>query len=340
MIVGITILFFKKGQITELDTDRHTFQSFHMGSMFTIVVYAGERSLAEKASNAAFDRIEELNSIMSDYMEDSELNRLSRRSGSGEEVQVSEPLFEVMKEAKRVSEMTDGLFDVTIGPLTKYWREIRAMSEPALPEADTLKNLLDRVGYQYVKLDESRQTVELLKPGMRLDLGGIAKGYAAEEALNVLEQFGIRSALVDAGGDMAVGAPPPGSGYWEVALPKGQVDGEKRYITLNLYETNVTTSGDMYQYVEIDGQRYSHILNPRTGLGVTDPIQATVVAGRGVLADALASAVALMDPDFGIMFINNLEETEAIIFKNTIEGRLESEALQEWKTAGFERYLK
>lgn len=327
-------LFFQRKGFSGQEEDRYTFQSFHMGSLFTIVVYADDRSLAQDASNAAFDRIEELNLIMSDYIERSELNQLSLASRSGKEVKVSDPLFEVLKESIYVSEVTDGFFDVTVGPLTKSWRELRAMPEPVLPDEDVLGELLDRVGFRAMKLDKNQQTVELLKPGMQLDLGGIAKGYAVGEALQIIKQFGIRSALVDGGGDISVGEPPPGRDYWEVALAREQVDGETRFVTINLYNKNVSTSGDMYQFVEIDGQRYSHILNPQTGLGATEQYQATVIAGKGAHADAFASALTLTGPDRGIELVNDLEGVEAVIFKNTDGG------LQQWKSDGFKRFMK
>lgn len=312
------------------------FHSNHMGTRFNIVLYADstEDSLAKKAADTAFARIEELNQIMSDYEENSELNRLSRTSGSGEAVRVSDDLFTVIKESIRMAELSDGLFDITIGPMSKFWRVVRMSPDPQLPTHDELTDLQEKVGYQHIRLNEEGQTLELLEPNMQLDLGGIAKGYAAEEALKVLESYGIERALIDAGGDVTLGNPPPGRDAWDVAVPKHQKTGENQFITLQVADKTVTTSGDLFQFVEIEGNRYSHIINPLTGLGTTNQIQATVIAPNGMTADALSSILTLMNPEDGIALINQIDQTEAIIFMN------DGESIQEFYSNGAKDYLK
>ncbi|TVP99323.1 MAG: FAD:protein FMN transferase [Balneolaceae bacterium] len=304
-----------------------------MGTQFSVILYAENELLAKEASDAAFERIEELNGIMSDYIEESELNRLSRTSGSGQAVKVSDELFEVLRTAWVISEKTDGVFDVTIGPMTRAWRVKRMMPEPQLPDDNELEELLSRVGYQHMVMDEEAKSVLLQKENMRLDLGGIAKGYAAEEAVRVIQTYGIRSVLVDAGGDITLGDPPPGRESWDVAVPKVRRDPSAEHIRLRLAGKTVTTSGDMFQYIEIGGKRYSHIINPKTGIGSTDRLQATVVSSNGMYADAFASALTLMDPEDGIALINRLEETEAVIFQNTEEGIIE------WMSDGIARFV-
>ncbi|MDX1640996.1 MAG: FAD:protein FMN transferase [Balneolaceae bacterium] len=298
------------------ELQRHTFQSYHMGTQFNIVLYSADDSVANIAAEEAFSRIEELNQIMSDYEPDSELNQLSRTSGSGQAVNVSDDLFKVLQESIRMGKLSDGLFDITVGPMSKFWRVVRMSPDPELPTDEELRGLQQKVGYQYIRLDEEDQTVELLQPGMQLDLGGIAKGYAAEEALAVLRRYGIERALIDAGGDVTLGDPPPGRNSWDVAVPKKQIDGKNQFITLEAANQTVTTSGDLFQYVMIDGERYSHILNPKTGLGSTRQIQATVISPDGMEADALASVLTLMAPEEGIALINSLSQTEAILFLN------------------------
>lgn len=306
------------------ELERYVFQSYHMGTQFNIVLYdeAGKDSTTKKAAEDAFARVEELNQIMSDYEEDSELNRLSRTSGSGEAVNVSDDLFAVLKESIRMAELSDGLFDITIGPMSRFWRVVRMSPDPQLPTDDELADFEEQVGYEHIKLNEEDQTVELLKPNMQLDLGGIAKGYAAEEALKVLNRFGIEQALIDAGGDVTLGDPPPGRDSWNVALPKNWEEGETNFVTLNTANRTVTTSGDLFQFVEIDGKRYSHILNPMTGLGATNQIQASVIAEQGMEADAFSSILTLMSPEEGIALINGMDQTEAILFVNK-EGEIE-----------------
>lgn len=298
------------------ELERHTFQSQHMGTQFNIILYSDDDSLAAQAADEAFARIEELNQIMSDYLENSELNQLSRTSGSGEAVHVSDDLFAVLKESIQMAELSGGLFDITIGPMSKFWRVVRMSPDPELPTHDELAELKEKVGYQHIKLNEGDQTVELLKPNMQLDLGGIAKGYAAEEALKVLKSYGLERALIDAGGDVTLGEPPPARESWDVAVPKSQKNGESQFITLQTANKTVTTSGDLFQFVVIDGKRYSHILNPMTGLGATNQIQATVIAEQGMRADALSSILTLMTPQEGLDLINKMDQTEAILFVN------------------------
>ena len=316
------------------DLERYTFHSNHMGTRFTIILYADDEDLANEASQTAFDRIEELNQLMSDYIEDSELNRLSGKSGSGEVMEISNDLFAVLQESIKISEMTDGLFDVTIGPYTKLWRAVRMEPEPRFPDEEELHERGESVGYEYIKLNEEKMTAELTMPGMQLDLGGIAKGYASKEAINILRNYGIYSALVDGGGDIALGAPPPDKNYWEVAIPQKISRDKTDHIMLNMHGKTVTTSGDMFQFIEIDGQRYSHILNPKTGMGATNQIQATVISSNAMYADALASVLTLMEPEEGITFINQIEETEAYLMMSV------DDSYQEWETEGFSNYRK
>ncbi|CAN5340146.1 FAD:protein FMN transferase [soil metagenome] len=316
------------------DVGRYQFQSRHMGTQISIILYAENEILAKQASDAAFERIEELNQIMSDYVDESELNRLSQLSGSGEWMEINDSFFEVLKESKTISENTGGLFDVTIGPMTHNWRYIRMQPEPHLPAEDEVESLKNRVGYQHIELDGKTGKARLMRYDMQLDFGGIAKGCAAKEAVNVLNQHGIHSALVDAGGDITAGNPPPNRTSWDVAIPKGNVDGKMKYVTLQFSGETLTTSGDMYHYVEIDGVRYSHILNPKTGIGATGQIQATVISSNSMWADAYASALTLMEPEKGIRLIESLNQTEAIIFMKA-DGEI-----REWHSSGIPALLK
>ncbi len=315
-------------------TGRYEFQSRHMGTQISISMYAENETLAREAADAAFKRIEELNQIMSDYVEESELNRLSRLSGTGQWMEISDPLFEVLKQSIPISENTGGLFDVTIGPMTHNWRDIRMQPEPKLPDEGEIESLKNRIGYQHIELDEETRRARLMRDDMQLDFGGIAKGYAAKEAINVLSQHGIHSALVDAGGDITLGKPPPERPGWDVAIPKRRVDGEMEYDILQFSGGTLTTSGDMYQFVETGDVRYSHILNPKTGIGATEQIQATVISSNSMWADAYASALTLTEPEEGIRLIESLDETEAIIFME------KNGEIREWFSSGIPALLK
>ncbi len=275
--------------------ERFTFEEPHMGTLFRVLVYAQNKAVAEKAAQDAFARCAQLNAIMSDYHSTSELMRLCAKAG-GPAVKVSEELFFVLKRACELSRESDGAFDVTVGPVVRLWREARKTQR--MPAPAKLAAARELVGWKNVVLDENNRTVQLLKPGMLLDLGGIGKGYAADEMLRVIRKHGIRSALVAAGGDITVSDPPPGKEGWMVAIAAVEATKEgPRYLTLA--NAAVSTSGDAEQFVVIDGKRYSHIVDPRTGIGLVGRMSATVVARDGISADSLTKVVAILGPEKG-----------------------------------------
>lgn len=316
------------------ESSRFEFTSVHMGTQFQILLYATEEEQAEMAAKEAFEHVEELNSILSDYIDGSELNKLSRSSGSGETIPVSEPLFHILESSLRFSEITNGMFDITIGPYTQIWRGLRRETEPELPDMNELGEARKKVGYYYIELDPDNRSVILKRESMQLDPGGIAKGYAADEVLDILKKHNIQSALVNAGGDITIGHPPPGRDSWDVAVPLPREESSNDYIELQLAEMAVSTSGNMFQFVEIDGQKYSHIIDPRTGLGGTRQVQVTVIAPDGISADALASALNIMDPESGIKLTDKLEGVEAYIEEAGKNG------IKTWKSKGFDDFVK
>ena len=281
----------------ESDLKRFEFTRIEMGVEFRVALYASGFEVASNASNAAFDRVRDLNKVMSDYESSSELMRLCATSKPGNPVVVSPELMTVLSHSQLVATASNGAFDVTLGPVTKLWRRARRQME--LPASNDLQQACASVGFQFLKLNSQDRSVELLKSGMRLDLGGIAKGYAADETLKLLRAKGISRALVAASGDIAVGDPPPGKDGWIVAVEsltrKNVPD-----LSLKLANQAVSTSGDAYQSVEIAGRRYSHIVDPKTGLGLEQRSSVTIIAATGMQADALATAVTVLGPEAGL----------------------------------------
>jgi len=284
---------------------RYEFSDQYMGTTFKITFYAPGDSIAKAASERAFQHTDELNSILSDYEPASNLNRLSEQSGSPEFFQVDSTLFRVISKAQAVAGETGGAFDITVGPFVKLWRNIRRAETPELPSDRQLRRIRKRVGFWHLKIDSSSTAIALTRPRMQLDLGGIAKGYTADQILQVLQNFGIRSALIDAGGDIRLGDPPPGKESWKIRIPGHAEKGQRRWITLGLANCAIATSGDLFQYVRIDGERYSHIINPRTGLGLTDQLMVTIVAPNGITADSYASAASVMGTADAVSFIES-----------------------------------
>jgi thiamine biosynthesis lipoprotein len=289
---------------------RFEFTSPHMGSLFTITLYAADQPRAQTAAHAAFERIAALDAIMSDYQADSELMKLCDQS-INQPVPVSADLFAILERAQRFSELSGGAFDVTVGPLVRLWRFSR--KKKALPAPMELTAASGAVGFKNLRLNRKDGTVMLLAPGMRLDLGGIAKGYAADQALRLLRDKGISRALVAASGDIALGDAPPGMKGWKTGITAIDVKGNDTSRGLVLRNQGISTSGDTEQYVEIDNVRYSHIVDPRTGLGLTNRIQVTVVAPDATTTDALATALCVLGVERGLALADSLPGVSAMI---------------------------
>lgn len=277
---------------------RFTFIEYHMGVDARLVVYAPNLATATTACSAAFERIAELDSMMSDYRRDSELTRLGERSG-GPPVHVSPDLFKVLKRAQEFSRISGGAFDVTVGPLVQLWRKARKTR--MLPSATEIERARKLVGWKKMRLDPREHTVRLTVAGMRLDLGGIAKGYADDEAQITLKRHGISRALVEMGGDIVVSGPPPGTNGWKIQVPNA--GNGPRPVTVYLANRAISTSGDTEQFVVIGGVRYSHVIDPRTGWALTNRIQGTVIAPDGLTSDPLSKFFALLSKrDCGRIF--------------------------------------
>jgi thiamine biosynthesis lipoprotein len=262
-----------------------------MGMPVRIVLYAAGEDSARVAAADAFARIAALEPIFSDYRPDSEIRRLAERDGVW--TPVSAELFSVMRTALRIADVTSGAFDPTVGPLVALWRESRTTRRLPLPAA--LAAARARVGWRGIELDAASGAIRLARPGMRLDLGGIAKGFILQEALRTLAARGMTRALVEAGGDIVVGAAPPGREGWQLAVPHADATFAAR--VHGLTDAALATSGPTAQFVDIDGVRYSHIVDPRTGVGATQSVVAHVIARDAAVADALATALSILGRD-------------------------------------------
>ncbi len=306
---------------------RFEFTQVEMAVAMRIVVYAPDQTKAKQATDAAFLRLHELNGIMSDYDPQSELMRLCARSKPGNPVAVSGDLWRVLVHAQRVAEQSEGAFDVTVGPVVRLWRRARRQHE--LPSPERLAEARKLVGYRLVRLIPEGRQVELLKPGMLLDLGGIAKGDACDQALAVLEKQGLHRAMIEAGGDVVLGDPPPGKSGWIVGVCSPTTDSSPaRYLALA--RVAVDTSGDAFQYVDIGGRRYSHILDPRTGMALTDGSKVTVVAPNGLTGDPLTKAVVVLGPQRGLKVIEKTPGAAAWLLRAP-EGKVETFESSRWK---------
>ena len=284
-----------------LDTQARVSQTQRrMGVPWTITVHADSVTAGREAISAGFAEVARLERILSDYDPESELSRLSAQAPTAAPKPVSDDLWRVLARAVEIRDASGGGFDPTVGPLTSLWRQARRSGRLPLP--GKLAAAREAVGPQALRLVPDGHGVVLTRPAMRLDLGGIGMGYAVDRAVEVLNRHGMLAAMVDASGDIAVTAAPPGTAGWRIAVaplrPAGS--GTAPHDTgehLILTHAAVTTSGDAFQAVEIDGQRYSHIVDPRTGVGVPGPAAVTVIAPDCTTADAMATAASVLGPE-------------------------------------------
>jgi thiamine biosynthesis lipoprotein len=277
------------GQSAELN--RYEYKARHMGIVARVVVYAEAEADALAGARAAFSRIEALEAVFSNYRTDSEVELLAR-APTGTPIAVSADLLRVMLRSDTLWRESGGAFDVTVGSLSELWRE--AISRGELPDMVAIAKARASTGWRHVALDTTAQTVTIGHPGIVMDFGAIAKGFAADEALRVLRVRGLSRALVELGGDIVVGDPPPGEEGW--IIDGTEFGAVKRLVVAN---AGVSTSGDSQQHVVVDDIRYSHIVDPRTGVGLTNGVTVTVVAKDGLTSDGLSTTVSVLDEAAG-----------------------------------------
>ncbi len=289
-----------------------------MGTLVRITVFAPDLDTARHAIRQGFSRVRDLDGILSDYRPDSELSRLST-TAAGAAVPVSDDVYAVLEASQQLAEQTDGAFDITLGPVVRLWREARRTG--VLPDEQALADARARTGWTKLHLDPVARTVRLAMPGMALDVGAIGKGYAATEALRAIEAAGVRSALVAVSGDLAFGAAPPGRRGWRVALSAVPSSDTSIPRVLELTDAAVSTSGNTEQHLDVDGTRYSHVVEPASGMGLVDDVTVTVIAPHGLLADGLDTAVSVLGPERGMALLERHPAAAGLIVTGSGDAR-------------------
>jgi len=290
-----------------------------------IVLYAETETVANLCAEIAYRRFDEINASMSDYDPSSEILQLGvdndlrfRKDSCCDDGWrgVSDDLFTVLRYSRHFAEISDGAFDVTVSPLVQLWRRAKRLRK--MPSRDEIENTKSLVGNRFWELDDScsEKRVRLHRAKMRFDFGGIAKGYAIDQAFEAIRAEGVQAVLVDAGGDMRLGEAPPDEDGWKI----GTVIRRQREEPL-LYKTlaniSAAASGDVFQYFEVDDKRYSHIIDPKTGMPLVDSCLVTVLACTATESDALASAVSVLGPERGIALIDGIPGTSAMVVQPT-----------------------
>jgi thiamine biosynthesis lipoprotein len=319
IIVAIPVMLFavlymsrRSSSVVEVDSGYRVV----MGTFSRVVVIARREKTAQRCIEAAFEIQDQIESLMSDYRDDSELSKVNRGAAKGP-VPVSELTFEVLQKAVHFSRLSDGAFDVTVGPLVDLWRKAGETNEP--PTEETLAEARRKVGSDKLILDEKNRTVRFAVEGMRVDLGGIGKGYAVDKAVEAMKKCGARGGLVDLGGNIrCFGQPPQGQEQWRIGLQDPNVapnefGGTKPLLILSLTNESVATSGDYRRFVKVHGEKQSHIIDTATGKGANKLVSDTIIAPDATTADALSTAVNVLGLEKGLALVERIAGTAAIL---------------------------
>ena len=324
-IIGMLFWFSAKNRTVTIDGGFR----ITMGTIARIMVTAENEQQANEAINTAFDKIFQVDELMSDYDPNSLLSKVNQNAFN-KPIAVDTALFEVLTAAKAYSCLSDGAFDVTIGPVVQLWRKAKEDNTAPTPEA--IAKAKESVGHENLILDTENMTVQFAKDGMSLDLGGIAKGYAIDKAIEILQNAGVKGAMVDIGGDLrCFGTPANGKQHWLIGLQDPQNE-EDILLVLNMDDMAVATSGDYRRFVMIDDQKHSHIINPATADSAADLSSVTLIALTATAADALATAVTVLGNEKGLALVETLAESEAFIIQSN-NGKLE-------KSSGADIFLE
>lgn len=307
---------------------KYIFTENKMGSPFNLIFVANDSSRARLIAKDCFKLIDSLAQIFSDYDTTSEVNKINANAGL-RPIKMSPAMLDLVLKSKEAYLKSEGSYDITIGPLSLLWRKAR--NTKTFPVDTAIQNRKSLVDFKLLKIEEEKGTIYLPKKGMRLDFGGIAKGYIAQWIINHLRDIGIQEALADAGGDISMSGAPLDSKGWLVGVNLPETTDDLLEQKLALSNISVATSGDAYQYIEKNGVKYSHIINPKTGYGVIWLRNVTVIAPTGATADWLATACSILP----------LKEAKKIALENHAQlliSTVQAEKIKFYSTFGFKKY--
>jgi thiamine biosynthesis lipoprotein len=280
-----------------------------MGSRFEFSVVANSKEEGDAYMDLAIHEISRIEKLISSWDANSQTSLINKNAGI-KPVQVDEELFLLIERAIKISELTNGAFDISYASMDKVWKFDGSMSE--MPTEEAIKNSIDKVGYKNIVLDKTNYSVFLKLKGMKIGFGAIGKGYAADKAKALLKEKGVTAGIINASGDLNTWGKQPDGKDWMVAIVN-PLNKDKVFSWLPVNNSAVVTSGNYEKYVEFDGVLYSHIIDPRTGYPSTGILSATIFTANAELADALATSIFVMGVDVGLDFINQLKGVECVI---------------------------
>ncbi len=294
-----------------------------MGTVIEITLIGDDEETANKAALQAFQEIKRIETIMSPWIDSSDVTQINRSAGK-EWIEISPETIQVIKKAQDISELSEGRFDITVGPLTELWRKARENKVPPLKE--DVKGKLDLANFKNIEVDKEGK-VFLKKKGMAIDLGGIAKGYAVDRAFDALKSLGYRNLIVNAGGDLRVGG-LKNNQPWSIGIQNPR-EPQKILTRISVSDMAVATSGDYEKFFIHQGKRYHHIFNPRDGFPTEECQSVTIVTKDCMTADALATAIFVLGPEKGYALCRKLDGVECLIVDR--EGKIiVSPTLKPW----------
>ncbi len=287
-----------------------------MGTSVEIFLYAANRERASELFEAAFQEIERVEAALSSYRSTSEISRINANA-AGTPVTTDPEVFALIERSLEYSHRTEGAFDITVGPLVKAWGFFRR--DGRIPTVEELARARGMVGWQHVELNAAARSVQFRAEGLALDFGGIGKGFALDAAARVLRRLGVTGALLGAGQSsyLAIGAPPGAQG-WPITVPSPH-NSAQPLSTVQLRDGSLSTSGSDQLYFEVEGRRYSHLIDPRSGEPVSGTVQVTVTAQTATDSDALSTALFVLGPDRATALLDALEETAALLVVDSEE---------------------
>jgi thiamine biosynthesis lipoprotein len=309
---------------------RFEFSQNKMGSPFNLIFYHPDSAEATRIAGECFSLIDSLNNIYSDYSTESEVGQLALQT-SHSNLKISDELLAMILQSKEAWKRSGKTFDITIGALTQFWRKVK--NEKRFPDSVEVIKAKQSTGFGNIVIDKNSKTISFKKPGMSLDLGAIVPGYAAQRVIDFLKSKNISIALADASGDIVMSDAPPGKTGWTIGINLPESENELWDKKLELKNCAISTSGDVYRYTIYNGKKYSHILDPRTGYGVTSQRNVTVIAKDGATADWLATACSIL-PTKKALRLAKKEKAALLI------ATIQNEKIITYKTKDFDRYFQ
>ena len=307
---------------------RFSFSEQKMGSPLHIIFYAQDSMIANKQARACFQLIDSLNHIFSNYDSSSELTSINNNAGIAKNI-ASPLMWELIMQSKEAFIKSKGAYNIAMGPLTQLWRTARRLKQ--FPNQVQIKNKLLLCDFNKIQFNNQDHSIYLSAKGMQLDFGGIGKGYIAQKVVDYLKKEGVTASLVDAGGDIVFGDAPPNKKGWIVGVNQPEKSDDLLPEKLLLHNMSVATSGDVYQFIEHAGKKYSHIINPLTGYGVTSLRNVTVIANNGADADWLATACSILP-------INEAKRLALSLHAELLITERVNNQLKRNNTKGFDKY--